>query len=74
MRRLYGKTDNEKRREPAKTPSSRHQAPNKSQVPNSKKSGRSLGALVFVIWSLFGIWDLAFGVLRLRTHLAALMF
>jgi len=44
-------------------PNSKFQIPNKSQAPNSKSVAQSSNyPLKFGIWSLFGIWDLEFGI------------
>jgi hypothetical protein len=48
-----------------KNPNPKIQIPNKSKAPNSKSGGFSTVAeLEFGIWSLFGIWDLDFGISR----------
>jgi hypothetical protein len=55
-----------------KIPNSKSQIPNKFQAPNPKGEQRcrleqrEVGRrdLEFGIWSLFGIWDLGFGIFK----------
>jgi hypothetical protein len=42
------------------TPNPKHQAPEKSQAPNSN-DGRPASVLELEIWGFFGIWSLVFG-------------
>jgi len=44
-----------------KTPNPKHQAPEKSQVPNPKCCSGAV-VLELEIWSFSGVWSLVFGV------------
>jgi len=53
-----------------KIPKSKIQNPNKHQTPNTKWGSDSAKPLIFGIWSLFGIWDLGFGIWESVLHFA----